>query len=188
MNSNSPSSNPNAARRRWLLWLLLLALTLSAMAWLDDSETESDDARGRTRRPQRTAEQVLTEPREAYADARHAAASRLALALERLQLPETGGSVEAATDLFATRNWQPAPPPLRPVAAKAPALPFKVLGRLVEDDAAVVFLANQNRNFIAREGEVLDNTYRVERIENERMTLIYLPLAERQILHLGAVN
>ena len=51
-----------------------------------------------------------------------------------------------------------------------------------------MFLANQDRNYIAREGAKLDNNYLVERIETGRMTLIYLPLDERQFLNLGAVN
>jgi len=127
------------------------------------------------------------------------AATRLAQSVERLELPslaKTAGTDAAGTestlatpvDLLAARSWIVPPPPPPVVAPKAPPLPFKLVGRLIDNNQQVVFLANQDRNYIAREGAKLDNNYRVERIEAGRMTLIYLPLDERQILILGAVN
>lgn len=191
------------SRRRWVLWLLLPTVALSALAWFDESDSPADAKH--TRRARRVPTDSAQAPkRETDADA----ASRLAQAVERLELPtpvkaakatgsdaaDPAASPDAAApaappiDLLAARSWYVAPPPPPPEAPKPPALPFKVLGRIIEGDAPVVFLANQNRNYIAREGVWLDNSYLVERIEKNRMTLIYLPLAERQYLTLGAVN
>jgi hypothetical protein len=190
-------SAPSAStpRRRWLFWLLLPTVALSAVAWFDDADTPVDEGRvKRARRAPVNAGPVAPPVAEA------SAASRLAQAVERLELPSLAKAEKSApvdpadagasapVKLLAASSWFVAPPPPPPEAPKAPALPFKVLGRIIEGDAPAVFLAHQNRNLIAREGEQLDSTYLVERIEKNRMTLIYLPLAERQYLTLGAVN
>jgi hypothetical protein len=207
MSTPSASRATPATRQRWMLWSLLLALTLSGMAWLDDSDGDESADTSRARRARRPPPNAVAVPAP---DLDVSAASRLAQAVERLELPKpvkaensVPANVEkniptdpntpdaaAPAKLLAARSWYVAPPPsaLPPEAPKAPALPFKVLGRIIEGDAPVVFLAHQNRNLIAREGEQLDSTYLVERIEKNRMTLIYLPLAERQYLTLGAVN
>lgn len=183
--------------RRWLLWLLLPTAALSAVAWFDDADTPADA--GRVKRAHRAPVDAMQATR---AKADTSATSRLAQALERLELPvlakadlttptDAPGkekSGESPVNLLAARSWYVAPPPPPAEVPKAPALPFKVLGRIIEGDAPAVFLASQNRNFVAREGVRLDNTYLVERIEKNRMTLIYLPLAERQYLSLGAGN
>lgn len=203
MTVRSATSTTTPSRRRWVLWLLLPTVALSALAWFDESDAPADA--GHTRRARHApADSAQAPKQEADADA----ASRLTQAVERLELPthakaakttesdaaDPAASPDAAVpaappiDLLAARSWYVAPSPPPPEAPKPPALPFKVLGRIIEGDAPVVFLANQNRNLIAREGVWLDNTYLVERIEKNRMTLIYLPLAERQYLTLGAVN
>jgi hypothetical protein len=194
----TPSSTP--ARRRWVLWLLLPAVALSVLAWLDDADSPADA--GQTGRARRAPAGAVPAPQQ-YADT--SAAGRLAQAVDRLELPpaaksghadpaDSGESSDAAIaakppiDLLAARSWYVAPPPPPPEAPKPPPLPFKVLGQMIEGDAPAVFLVNQDRNLVAREGVRLDNTYLVERIEKDRMTLIYLPLATRQYLNLGAVN
>jgi len=192
-----PRVSPSPTRRRWMVWSLLLVLALSTVTWFDDRDTPAEA--GSAKRTKRA-------PKGPPASRQNADASveDLAQALERLELPsvpktgkadpESSASSAAAPpmaspiDLLAARSWYVAPRPPPPEVPKAPPLPFKVLGRIIEGDAPAVFLTNQNRNLIAREGMSLDNTYLVERIENNRMTLIYLPLAERQYLSLGAVN
>lgn len=183
------------ARRRWLRWLLLPTVALSVFAWFDDANPSLDEGRGkRARRMPVDAAQVVKPEAVATAD------SRLAQAVERLELPSAvmaGKGAQGAPavaqeatriDLLSARSWYVAPPPLPPEAPRPPALPFRVVGQIIEGDAPAVFLATQSRNHVAREGDRLDNTYLVERIEKNRMTLIYLPLSERQYLTLGAVN
>lgn len=78
---------------------------------------------------------------------------------------------------------------LKPEAAAAapqpPALPFRVLGRYVEAGEETVFLQHAERNIAARVGDVLSEQYKVESISAGVLTLIYLPLNQRQTLDLA---
>ena len=192
--------SPPNRHRRWIVWGLLLSLTfvLTVMVWMDDADSGPDAANG-NKKPKH----ALRAPSEAGVEQKPVAesitAALLEQSVERLELPllnrtaasdatGTEATLAPPVDLLATRSWIVPPPPPPVVAPKAPPLPFKLVGRLIENNQQVVFLANQDRNYIAREGAKLDNNYLVERIEPGRMTLIYLPLDERQILNLGAVN
>jgi hypothetical protein len=63
-------------------------------------------------------------------------------------------------------------------------LPFRYLGKLLEEDAVMVFLAQGARTHLAHKGDVLMD-YKVEEITPARMTLVYLPLNEKQYLTFG---
>jgi hypothetical protein len=76
----------------------------------------------------------------------------------------------------------PEPPPAEPVA---PPMPFTVIGGLDDGERKRVFLVRSDRVYAAAEGEVLDNTYHVERIDSTHIILIYLPLNLRQSVSLG---
>ena len=196
--------SPSNKHRRWIVWGLLLSLTfvLTAMVWFDDADSGLDASNG-NKKPRHALRATPVAGAAQKPVAESDAATRLAQSVERLELPlldrtaaRTAGTDSAGTestlatpvDLLAARSWivPPLPPPV--VAPKAPPLPFTLVGRLIDNNQQVVFLANQDRNYIAREGAKLDNNYLVERIETGRMTLIYLPLDERQFLNLGAVN
>ena len=75
----------------------------------------------------------------------------------------------------------PEPPP------QAPALPFRFLGRYVEDGKTVVFLQHNDQNFAARVGDVLQQDYKVQAVTASAMTFIYLPLNQSQNLEIGAL-
>ena len=95
-------------------------------------------------------------------------------------------------DLFATLNWQPPPPPA-PVAEapepppRAPALPYRYLGRMEEDGRVVAFLAEGTQPVprVVRQGDLLPN-HRVDEITPQGMRLTYLPLNETQRLLFGS--
>ncbi|MBL8415608.1 MAG: hypothetical protein JNM42_14305 [Propionivibrio sp.] len=89
-------------------------------------------------------------------------------------------------DPFRNKSWYVAPPPLPPPKPVAPPLPFQYLGKLSEDGQISVFLNHQGRYLIARKGDVIDGIYRVEEIAGSRMTLLYQPLKERQVLSIGS--
>ncbi|WP_157991439.1 secretion system X translation initiation factor [Caldimonas tepidiphila] len=130
--------------------------------------------------------------------ARESAAAALQLALARL---ERGGSATAApsADLFAVRSWQPPPPPPPPpppvVAAaplppppppQAPPLPFTLIGRLEEGPERVVYFLRKGEHLhTVAVGDVIENTYRLEQAGGGRLTLLYLPLNQRQVLTEG---
>lgn len=84
---------------------------------------------------------------------------------------------------FAVTSWAP-PPPTSSVEQKpaAPPLPFKYLGKELEDDRWTVFLAREDEVLIVRESDVIRDTYRIEKIAPPTVTILYLPLNETQQL------
>lgn len=171
-----------SSRQRWLVWLTLLVAVLAAGAWIDEEggDEEAVAAKKPARRP--AARDAQLAPQAA------AQPTRLALPkpapAQPLDRPETGSRY----DLFASRSWYVPPPPPPPPVPRAPPLPFKVVGRIVDKEEPVVFLSHQDRNIVARAGMWIDQTYFVERIEPTRMILVYAPLQERQTLTLGAAR
>lgn len=96
--------------------------------------------------------------------------------------------------LMAPRGWQPpAPPPPAAVAAPpptAPPLPYRYLGRLEGGEGGTtVFLAEgaspQARPLAVRAGDRISQ-YQVEEVSARGMTLIYLPLNQKQQLLFGS--
>lgn len=90
-----------------------------------------------------------------------------------------------ARNLFRAETWQPPPPPpdaTAQAAPQAPPVPFTYFGRLVEDGRATVFLARGNREYAVKQGDAIDNMYRIEEIRPEAIVLTYIPLTERQTL------
>jgi len=93
-----------------------------------------------------------------------------------------------AADAFAPKSWQPPPPPPpKPEAPKAPPLPFKYLGKVMQEGEVMAFLGHGARTHLARAGDVLAD-YRIEDITPAEMTLVYLPLNEKQRLTFGSEN
>ena len=45
-----------------------------------------------------------------------------------------------------------------------------------------MFLAKQDRNYIVRAGDTIEGTYLVEKIGDEALVLVYLPLKAKQTL------
>ncbi len=92
-------------------------------------------------------------------------------------------------DMFPSRSWlPPPPPPPKPAPPRAPPLPFTFFGRMVEDGQTIVFLSRQDQTFTAKAGDTIAGSYRVEEIGPATVVLTYLPLQERQVLNIGAIN
>lgn len=169
------------ARQRWVVYAIALVLTLAAVKWAggqDPAEARAVVA-NQAERPERPA-------REASAAAAPPDAP-LAVRLDQLERRASGAS---AGDPFQPRSWEPPRPAVvvkrTPPPPQAPALPFTYLGRMIDGDQTVVFLAALDRNYIVRLGDTLDGRYRVEGIEENALVLTYLPLGARQILALSA--
>lgn len=159
-------------QRRWILGVAL-AFTLSAVAALEGKD-EATSAIVQSSQPRHVqqggAENELTGniPLEK---------------LNRQPLPED------AKDIFAGQSWHVAPPPTRAAPPAAPPLPFVYMGKLAEEgEKVVVLLARQDRNYTVREGDVLDNMYRVDELRAPVMTLTYLPLNIKQTIRIGESN
>lgn len=177
------------ARQRWVVLAGLLTATLAAAAWVSDSGGPGKDA------------VVVVAQTDGPRDrvTRPASAEAPRLNLEKLDARSLG---EAGRDPFASRTpraVKAAPKPSAPVAVvvappppspppSAPPLPFSYMGKLISGDDLAVFLIQGDRNLIVREGDIVDSRYRVEHIADNAITLIYLPLGQRQTLNIGEKN
>lgn len=104
-------------------------------------------------------------------------------------------SAHASGDLFPSQQWaapslaviaEPAveaPPALAP---SAPALPFQFIGRLGDRDGLQVFLQDGEKLYVVRQGDVIDDTYRLDHVSATELGLVYLPLHQLQTLTLGS--
>jgi hypothetical protein len=102
-------------------------------------------------------------------------------------------AAEIGRDLFASHSFLPPPPkPVArvgpPPAPMAPPLPFRYQGRMTEEGATTVFLAQGERILVARAGDLLNNQYRVESVTTGAVTFMYEPLKQRQTLTLGSAK
>jgi hypothetical protein len=95
-------------------------------------------------------------------------------------------------DAFASKTWYVPPPPPPPVKLEpppkptAPPLPFTFMGRYEDHEGPpVIMLVRGDRLYTVSEGDSIDGTYRVERVENGQIELTYLPLQEKQLLQTG---
>ena len=105
--------------------------------------------------------------------------------LDRLKRPE---GAPPAKDLFNARSWEPrvrekkAPEVAPPPAPTAPPLPFAYVGRWLERGETIVVLSKAGQTYIVHAGESLDGTYVLETIEDDKLTIRYLPLGIAQVL------
>lgn len=171
-------------KQRWAILGSLLFATLLAGYLVDDEQLPEKSVR------QRGAATGSAGSRE-NAARRAEAAGDQKLAAAPLQFPEPSASddaepAEQGIDPFRAKSWYVAPPPPPPAKLKAPPLPFQYLGKLDEGGEIRVFLNHQGRHLIARVGDVINDTYRVEDIAGGRMTFLYQPLKEIQVLAIGS--
>jgi len=91
----------------------------------------------------------------------------------------------AKVDAFAPRNFSPVVPPQAAAKARpeAPPLPFKYLGKMVEDGKLSVFLTNGDESITVHAGERVGD-YRVDKITEAEVRFTYLPLKTKQSLPL----
>jgi hypothetical protein len=134
-----------------------------------------------TERPQPdSAQPAKTEVRSASSDGRFAA------------LPSRDAIGKPRGELFGFRSWAPSRPVARagpaaaPAAPTPPPMPYRIAGQVVHDGTARVVLARDDRVLTVREGEMLDDNYRVESIKADGVTLVYLPLGVREQLPVTA--
>jgi hypothetical protein len=106
------------------------------------------------------------------------------LDLERLKRPRTE---DAIADLFAPAP-EPAAAEAAPAAPTTPPLPFRYVAKIIDGGETAVFLMNGNDHYNVRPGQVIDKTYKVERITETAVTFTYLPLGTRQVLSVPALN
>jgi hypothetical protein len=87
----------------------------------------------------------------------------------------------------------PVPPPSgaasTPAAApEAPPLPFRLLGQAQEGGQIRVFLQHGDQNLIVSTGDLIGRQYRVEHIDEQRVTFVYLPMNTVQHMALSPTS
>lgn len=141
-----------------------------------------------------------SQPRSALVPRAQATASASTVRQAQVQTPESAPPQEPlrapfeapVVNLFAPHHWQPpalsatqAPPPSPPPSA--PPLPFRYLGKTLEQGAITVFVSHGTGTLVLHGGDVLAD-YRVDSITPTEMNLTYLPLNEPQRLLFGSAN
>ena len=116
----------------------------------------------------------------------------LRVELERLQSQKVPAETDpAASSAFKPISWYvpppppPPPKPLPPPPPTAPPVPFSFMGRYEDGEKRIILLVKGDRVYTVSEGEVIDNTYRVERLSGGQLELTYLPLNIRQTISAG---
>jgi hypothetical protein len=156
-------------RKAVLLSLAAAAAAAAALAQLDGSRTPTSDAASRdVSRPSVAA----TEP------------SRLAALPQREPIGAPQGQ------LFGPRSWAPEPSPAAKAAAAAPVvekpsappLPYRFGGQVVQEGGMRVVLLKGDRVYEVREGETLEDGYRLDAIQPRGLSFTYVPLGAKQEL------
>jgi len=109
-----------------------------------------------------------------------------ALSLDLSRVERSRAEAPAA-DPFAPKEFNP--PAREPQQAahaakpEAPPLPFRYLGKLIEDGKLSVFLANGAESVTATAGQRIGD-YRVDKVTEAEVVFTYLPLKTKQSLPL----
>lgn len=167
-------------------WLLLSVLAVAiVIAFLPGGE-EGEPAAAARVNPQ------TPDPLSAQQTPQRQASQLGRVELERLsQQQKKAGGGKDITNAFSSTSWYVAPPrkppapPPPPPPPSAPPLPFTYFGRYDDAQKLVVILANGSRLYTVSKGEVIDGTYRVDRITDATVDLVYLPLNINQSLSIA---
>lgn len=176
--------NTNTSRRRWLLWIPLLGVSIYLVL-----QEQPADATPDVVRPVGRAEPLAVDARASRSTSSVALLSLIPR--EQFFASPTGsaGDANSAPDLFQFRSWTPPPPPPppppAPAAPTAPPLPFTFLGKKQQDGQWEVFLGNGDFTYVVREGQTFAAAYQVQSIQPPNMTLVYVPLKQSQTLAIG---
>lgn len=82
----------------------------------------------------------------------------------------------------------PIPMPAIPATPVAPMIPFKYIGKILGDDEYYVFVALNGKNYVVKEGDIVQQTYKIEKITPPVMTLTYIPMNIVQSMQIGESN
>lgn len=113
------------------------------------------------------------------------------LVLERMDAPQAASAV--IENAFNSMSWYeppppPPPPPValeKPAAPTAPPVPFTYFGRYENPPKKIVMLTRNEQLYTVSEGDVIDETYRVEHVSDGAVSLVYLPLGTVQSISMN---
>jgi len=97
-----------------------------------------------------------------------------------------------AVDLFAAdapaAEARPGAKGYAPAVPAEPPLPFKYLGKVIDDGKLSVFLTSGSTHYSVQQGETVAKEYRVERITEAAITFTYLPTGRRKVLAIPSIH
>lgn len=155
--------------RRNLVLGLALAATLIATVWAARIESQQPVA----------AVAAPAKPRGAARRDEDAVETLIALAPRRIE--------DDGSEVF--RVIAP-PAPVKaaaaaPAAPSAPPMPWRYVGKMEEGGRVVVLLSSPGKDIAVKQGETIDNLYRVEEIGARSIVLTFIPLKQKQTLLTG---
>lgn len=181
-----------------LHWALIGIVTV-ALVIMAPSDNEEDAAK--VARPEITRGARLSPNNSAASDSgkqrsRETGQAVGRVELERLARLEKRQKEKIVGDVFNATSWyvpppppryvKPPPPPPVPVPVPtAPPLPFTYLGRYGDSASRIIILSKGDRVYTVTEGDIIENTYRVEKLTAGMVNLTYLPLNIEQSLRTG---
>jgi hypothetical protein len=139
-------------------------------------------------------EPVVAAPARPPQVARAPAQPLPAIELEKLQKRDAPiDSEKVAANTFGPMSWHVAPPappkpiakPEPPPAPPAPPMPFTFLGRYEDGATRTIMLVKGERIYTVSEGDVIEQTYRVDRLAGGQLELTYLPLDIKETITAG---
>ncbi|PTN12162.1 hypothetical protein [Nitrosomonas aestuarii] len=182
--------DPAEKKRKTIIGAALIVTLIAVVLVEDEAEITVDQAQ-----PVTTQKSTRSSPRDT---------NRQEIKNEYLDVAQLGQRTfdPQAGELFAATSWAPKRPPVSaqqqaimaqqqrakakikaaPPAPTPPPLQFKYIGKAIEGNRTWVFLTQENENYIARIGENIDEQYRLDAINNESVTVTYLPLNAKQVL------
>ncbi len=178
-----------------LQWILILVVTavIVVMAPSDNEGESANLARTARQRSMNSAEFASTPGKQRPKEAGHVELERL----DKSELQQTES--RRVGDAFNATSWHvepppprfvpvppaPPPPPQSPPAPVAPPLPFTYMGHYSDTESRLIILTKGDRVYTVAVGDVIDSTYRVEKITAGVINFTYLPLNIEQSLRIG---
>lgn len=170
--------------KRLLFLCLALSVSLGASVWTYWHESNAELVAGAIEDPIRHTDSVVKK--------NSSPVEEQALIQRHLGRPMNEAPV---IDLFVVKNWNEPPPmpqlPSQPQTLPppvAPPLPFQYIGKtevVGEPGNVLIHLIKESTLYSVRLGENIDENYKLEKIEEDLLQIVYLPLATNQALFIG---
>lgn len=176
--------------RLWLLWgkwafmgFSLLAIVMTVAS--GDGRSTAKTPRVQFEKSAKAAAVTSKRPAQRSPDESHVELEQQTQATLKRDKEEEIGNVFGATSWYVP---PPPPPPVKPPPPPkptAPPMPFTYLGLYEEAPGKVIMLIKGDRIYTVSVGDVIENTYRVERVEQGVVEMTYLPLNIKQSISTG---
>jgi hypothetical protein len=178
-----------SGRISWSFWLLLLAVVLLILYFMPPVEQDVVEVAQRSNSLDTKGKTTIAADRPKPASVASTALPNIS---SRAANPEVSQAFEQHTWTPQQPKRIPKPQSIAPVLVEvsptpqAPPLPFRYLGRYVEADQTIVFLAHNDQNLALKVGETFSINYKLDEIKTNALTFTYLPLNAKQSLDIGS--